>query len=220
MKKILVSGNFNIIHPGHVRLLRFAKSCGDYLIVAVQSDQNAGKNSYIREDLRLDGVMSNGLIDEAFIFKGSILDVIEEHKPDIVVKGKEHESLFNIELEGLSKYGGKLVFSSGETLFSSIDLIRNEYLTTASEAIGLPEQYISRHELSKVILREMVKSFEGLRVCIVGDLIVDEYIACQTLGLSQEDPAIVVTPIDSEKFKLSKIAIQKIVEDKNMLLNI
>jgi len=32
---IFVSGNFNIIHPGHLRLLRFAKECGDYLVVGV-----------------------------------------------------------------------------------------------------------------------------------------------------------------------------------------
>ena len=40
-KKVLVSGNFNVIHPGHIRLLRFAKERGDILIVALQSDKIA-----------------------------------------------------------------------------------------------------------------------------------------------------------------------------------
>jgi len=35
---------------------------------------------------------------------------------------------------------------------------------------------------------------------VVGDLIVDEYITCQPLGMSQEDPTIVVTPVDSTRF--------------------
>ena len=34
-KVVLVSGNFNIIHPGHLRLLNFAKSYGDILVIAL-----------------------------------------------------------------------------------------------------------------------------------------------------------------------------------------
>ena len=36
---VFVSGNFNIIHPGHLRLLRFAKECGDYLVVGIINGQ-------------------------------------------------------------------------------------------------------------------------------------------------------------------------------------
>ena len=44
---VLVSGNFNILHPGHLRLLRFAKECGNRLIVAVESDRIAGINAHV-----------------------------------------------------------------------------------------------------------------------------------------------------------------------------
>ena len=40
---------------------------------------------------------------------------INKLKPDIVVKGKEHENQFNPEEKILKKNGGKLIFSSGET---------------------------------------------------------------------------------------------------------
>jgi bifunctional ADP-heptose synthase (sugar kinase/adenylyltransferase) len=36
---VFVSGNFNIIHPGHLRLLRFAAECGDFLVVGVQAQR-------------------------------------------------------------------------------------------------------------------------------------------------------------------------------------
>ncbi len=39
-----------------------------------------------------------------------------------------------------------------------------------------------------------------MRVAVIGDLIVDEYITCQPLGMSQEDPTIVVTPLDTTRF--------------------
>ena len=45
MKIVFVSGQFNIIHPGHLRLLRFAKECGDKLVVAINSDLNSAPES-------------------------------------------------------------------------------------------------------------------------------------------------------------------------------
>jgi cytidyltransferase-like protein len=59
MKKdnlILVTGHFNVFHPGHLRLLLFAKECGGKLVVGVESDQLAGTAAYVPEHLRLEGV--------------------------------------------------------------------------------------------------------------------------------------------------------------------
>ena len=53
---VFVSGCFNILHPGHLRLLRSAKEYGDRLIVAVESDPLAGAAAHVPEGLRLDGV--------------------------------------------------------------------------------------------------------------------------------------------------------------------
>lgn len=39
MKKILVNGTFDIVHPGHLALLNYAKSLGDFLVVAIDSDR-------------------------------------------------------------------------------------------------------------------------------------------------------------------------------------
>ena len=47
--KVLVYGNFNVLHPGHLRLLRFAKAQGESLIVGVQSDRIAGDSAYVPE---------------------------------------------------------------------------------------------------------------------------------------------------------------------------
>ena len=42
--------------------------------------------------------------------------------------------------------------------------------------------------------------FDGMRILVVGDLIVDRYTECDPVGMSQEDPTIVVTPIDEKRF--------------------
>ena len=46
-KTIFISGNFNILHPGHLRLLRFARELGEELIVAVHSDRLGGEAIHV-----------------------------------------------------------------------------------------------------------------------------------------------------------------------------
>ncbi|MBT5747027.1 MAG: adenylyltransferase/cytidyltransferase family protein [Gammaproteobacteria bacterium] len=203
MKKkriVFVSGNFNIVHPGHLRLLRFARECGDRLIVAVAGDEVAGSAAHVPEDLRLEGVQSHSMVDEAFILNESVTDALGRIKPDIVVKGKEHEFRQNAELEALKLYGGRLLFSSGETLFSSLDLIRKEFKEFDPQSIRLPIEYLERHRIDKGRLKGLLERFTRLKVCVIGDLIVDEYITCEPLGMSQEDPTVVVMPLDTTRF--------------------
>lgn len=199
-KVIFVSGHFNVLHPGHLRLLRFAKECGDRLVVAVQSDRIAGNAAHIPEQLRLEGVLSNSWVDEAFVSDEPVVNVIARVKPDIVVKGKEHESRFNPEKAVLADYGGQLMFSSGEATFSSVDLIRREFSNREVRSIEMPTEYLKRHDIEIKRVESLLHGFAGLKVCVVGDLIIDEYITCQPLGMSQEDPTIVVTPLDTARF--------------------
>lgn len=197
-KVVFVFGNFNIIHPGHLRLLRFAKECGDYLVVGVLDNKSPG--SFIDERLRLEGLQSISLVDYVFILRETPLAFIEKLQPAFVVKGKEHEERDNPEKEVLNKYGGKLLFSSGEISFSSIDLMNTEWKELSISSIKKPTDYPQRHKFSFNELNEISDRMKGLRVCVLGDTIIDEYITCDALGMSQEDPTIVVTPVAREKF--------------------
>jgi len=200
-KTVFVSGHFNVLHPGHLRLLRFAKECGEHLIIGVESDRIAGDAAHISETLRLEGLQSNSWVNEVFLMDEAVTDAILRIKPDVVVKGKEYETRFNPELAVLEKYGGKLLFSSGETIFSSLELIKKEFEFTQNKIdIKFPDEYLNRHQINKINLNEILKKFANLSVCVIGDLIIDEYISCQALGMSQEDPTIVISPIDSRKF--------------------
>jgi rfaE bifunctional protein kinase chain/domain len=197
---VFVSGNFNILHPGHLRLLRFAREMGGKLIVGVNSDEIGCENIHIGEQLRLDGIKSNNWVTEAFLMGEPVTEVLARLKPDIVVKGKEFENIHNDEKEVLKQYGGKLVFSSGEAAFSSLDLIRKNF--SAMDRIDLlsVQKFASRHNFSFESLTNIIGRFSDVNVCVIGDLIVDEYITCDPLGMSQEDPTIVVTPIDTQRF--------------------
>src|SRR5689334_19466681 len=94
-KVVFVSGNFNTVHPGHLRLLRFAAECGDFLVVGVSDNSAAG--ALLPVEFRLDGIRAIGIVDFAFVLPRPPELIIRKLKPAIVVKGKEHETKFNPE---------------------------------------------------------------------------------------------------------------------------
>ncbi len=200
MKKIFISGNFNIIHPGHQRLFKAAKELGDYLIVGVFSDKLADTGAYVEENLRLETIKSVSIIDESFLIKSSLNEVINKLKPDIVFKGKEHEKGFNEELELVESYGGKLLFGSGETVFISSELIGNEIFLQNNININIDKKFTERHNIDNQRLYSLINDFSKSKILVLGDIIVDEYISCQPLGMSQEDPTIAVKPLDNKFF--------------------
>jgi len=197
MRKVFVSGDFNILHPGHLRLLKFAKESGHYLIVGVNSDAISDKG--ISQDIRLESIEATSYVDEAFILDIPAVKYIKKSKPDIVVKGKEHELKENPELDILAEYGGKLLFSSGEIGFSSMDLLKKEFLSLSNN-VNHSSNFIKRHDMNLETLKNIIEKFSSLKVLVIGDTIVDEYITCEPLGMSQEDPTIVVSPLATNKF--------------------
>jgi rfaE bifunctional protein kinase chain/domain len=197
-KIVFVSGYFNVIHPGHQRILNFAAGCGDFLVVGVLGD-NIGSPP-VPEALRRDGIAALNVVSHAFILRVPPEQFIAALKPAIVVKGSEHRTTSNVEQTVIDGYGGKLLFSSGDVHFSSVDLLRHELQASDFSAIRKPDDYPVRHGFSVSDLIGLVNRFPSLRLVVAGDLIVDEYIDCDPLGMSREDPTLVVTPVISKQF--------------------
>ena len=195
---VFVSGTFNIVHPGHLRLLRFARECGDYLVVGVLGSELS--NQPMPEELRMEGIRAIKQVSYGFVLHDPLDKFIAQLKPAVVVKGKEHEDRFNPEAEIVVEYGGKLLFGSGDTTFSSLDLMRQEYLELNRSTIVKPQDYLDRHDLDLGKVGKTLQRMRALRVVVVGDAIVDEYVTCDALGMSQEDPTIVVSPVAQQRF--------------------
>src|SRR5712671_6551995 len=83
-RMVFVSGTFNIVHPGHLRLLRFAAECGDYLVVGVLDDR-LSDNAQLSHDTRLEGVAAINWVKYAFILHDTPEDFIAELQPAAVV---------------------------------------------------------------------------------------------------------------------------------------
>jgi len=92
-KRVYVIGVFDLFHKGHVELLRRAKSLGNYLIVAVNSDSLVAsykRKPYISEDNRLAVIQACKYVDEAFIIdEFDHKQYLGKHNIDIIVHGDD-----------------------------------------------------------------------------------------------------------------------------------
>ncbi|MDD6042371.1 MAG: glycerol-3-phosphate cytidylyltransferase [Eubacteriaceae bacterium] len=92
MKRVLTYGTYDLLHYGHIRLLKRARALGDYLIVAVSTDEfNAGKNkkayhSYETRKEMLEAIRYVDLVIPEDSWEQKIQDVLD-YKVDVVVMG-------------------------------------------------------------------------------------------------------------------------------------
>ncbi len=80
-----VSGNFNVVHPGHLRLLKFATEQADVLVVGVNPDVTPGVT--VAQEMRMDNVRSIALVNHVVRLDTPAPSFITRLRPDIVVKG-------------------------------------------------------------------------------------------------------------------------------------
>jgi rfaE bifunctional protein kinase chain/domain len=151
-------------------------------------------------NILLEIVRSTNWVDHACLIHCQPSDVIKILQPNFVVKGNEHEFHYNKETEALEEYGGTLLFGSGESSFSSLDLINKQLSFIKPKEIHLPKDFPVRHNFKISDLISLTEKFSNVRIAIIGDLIIDEYIHCDPVGMSQEDPTIVVTPVIENLF--------------------
>jgi len=100
MKKVITYGTFDLFHYGHLKILERAKSYGDYLVVAVSSDEfNAikGKKCTYSYEHRAEIVKAIKFVDEVIredTWEQKIID-IEENKIDVFVMGNDWKGKFD-----------------------------------------------------------------------------------------------------------------------------
>jgi D-glycero-beta-D-manno-heptose 1-phosphate adenylyltransferase len=92
-KVVFTNGCFDLLHVGHVRYLQEAKSCGDLLVVALNTDASVQKlkgptRPIQNQEDRAEILAALGCVDFTILFsQDTPLSVIEKIKPDVLVKG-------------------------------------------------------------------------------------------------------------------------------------
>ena len=101
MKRVITYGTYDLLHEGHINLLRRAKALGDYLIVGVTNDsfdRERGKLNVRNNVLeRVEAVKATGFVDQVIIedYMGQKIDDILKYDVDIFAIGSDWEGKFD-----------------------------------------------------------------------------------------------------------------------------
>ncbi|MDD4307197.1 MAG: FAD synthase [Thermoplasmata archaeon] len=109
MVRVMASGVFDILHPGHLHFLEEARKLGDELYVVVATDNTVRKRKHepiTPQDMRLKMIAALRTVDQAVLgHDGDMFRIVEEIKPDIIALGFD-QAYAEEELQGeLAKRG-------------------------------------------------------------------------------------------------------------------
>jgi len=203
---IMCHGTFDIVHPGHLRHLMYAREKADILVASVTADAHilkANHRPFVPQDLRAANLAALEIVDFVIIDPNPTpLENIALIEPDFFAKGYEYFSggmppKTRAETEALAKYGGEMVFTPGDIVYSSSALIEaNPPNLGIDKLLALMDS----EGLSFGDLRRTLHSLAGIRVHVVGDTIVDSYSYCSLLGATAKSPTFSVKHDATERF--------------------
>lgn len=133
--KVFVNGSFDVLHTGHLDLLNYAKSLGDFLHVAIDSDKRIAEKKGADRPFNLQNnrkiLMENlKAVDKVSIFNSDeeLINIVKEYKPDVMLVGSDWQGTHIIG----SQYTKSIIY---------FDRINDESTTKTIES------YIDRRQL-------------------------------------------------------------------------
>ena len=204
-KKIIAYGHFSSIHPGHIRYLQNARSLGEILIVVIKGDNNkrASEKYLFPIKERSASLAMLNICDYIVHLKDDeLLNAVEEIKPDCLVFGTDYKKHLKSEIKETVLFAQKneieIIYNSGEIKYASTELLEE-----SNSEVDLTRRKIFFESCKKQLInpKGFYKTLEKIKntpILIIGDNIIDEYTACEALGMSAEAPVLVVKELESK----------------------
>lgn len=203
---ILCHGVFDVVHPGHLRHLSYAKSKANLLIVSVTSDRHIKKGIYrphVPENLRALNLAALEMVDYVVIDESATpIENIRKIRPDFFAKGFEY-SATNLptatieESNAVSDYGGKIIFTPGDLVLSSSRLIEEQAPNLMiDKVISLMQAY----NFNFSDIERALAAFDEVKVHVIGDTIVDTYTETVMIGGQTKTPTISVRYMETKSY--------------------
>jgi bifunctional ADP-heptose synthase (sugar kinase/adenylyltransferase) len=195
---IMCHGVFDVVHPGHVRHLLYAKTKADVLVGSVTADRHISKGTHrphVPEELRAVNLAAFEMVDYVVIDPNEKpLENLAIIQPDFFAKGFEYNAAglspkTAEEEEVVKSYGGELIFTPGDVVYSSSALINLAPPSVKMEKLQL---LMERFGLTFRDFRDVVARMAGYRVHVVGDTIIDSYTHCAMIGGQTKTPTMSV----------------------------
>lgn len=197
-KVIMCHGVFDVVHPGHVRHLAYAKTKADILVASITADRRIEKGHYrphVPEQLRALNLAAFEMVDYVIIDQqAKPLKNLRAIQPDYFAKGFEYTSgglppSTQEEADVVNSYGGEMIFTPGDVIYSSTKFIN---LSRPNIKIEKLLSLMDAEGITFDDLRNAVENLKGRRVHVVGDTIVDSYTRTTIAGGQTKTPTLSV----------------------------
>jgi rfaE bifunctional protein kinase chain/domain len=195
---IMCHGVFDVVHPGHLRHMLYAKSKAEILIVSLTRDAHIEKGRFrphVPQELRALNLAAFEMVDYVIIDENLMpLANIEVIQPDFFAKGYEYVAdglppKTHEEMSLVQSYGGEMIFTPGDLVYSSSNLID---LAPPSIKYDKLATLLNSENISFDDVRATLAAFKGRRVHVVGDTIVDSFTETTVIGGQTKTPTISV----------------------------
>lgn len=208
-KKIVhCHGVFDILHIGHIKHFKSAKSHGDFLIVSITSDQYVKKGPgrpRFSHNLRAEVIASLENVDAVFINNYQTpINLIKSIKPNIYFKGPDYKILKNDktkniikEVKAIKSVGGKILFSNDE-VFSSSNIINRNFSLFNDTQKQFLKGIVNKYNYNFIV--SQVEKIKKLNVFLIGEIIIDQYIFGEVLGKSGKESHLVMQEAKKEQY--------------------
>lgn len=197
-KVIMCHGTFDIVHPGHIRHLMYAKSKADILVASLTADKHITKANFrpfVPQELRAMNLAALELVDYVIVdAEAKPLKNLSIIQPDYFAKGYEYVSggldpRTKEELEVLESYGGEFIYTPGDVVYSSSAIIESQPPDLSTEKLIA---LLDAEGLHFSDLRAAVAKLKNIKVHVVGDTIIDSYTYTTLIGGNTKTPTFSV----------------------------
>jgi rfaE bifunctional protein kinase chain/domain/rfaE bifunctional protein nucleotidyltransferase chain/domain len=217
-KKIVhCHGVFDLLHVGHIKHFKEAKTFGDILVVSITPDKfvhkGPGRPAFSTYH-RLEALSELESIDYVVANDWpTAIEIIKIIQPNVYCKGPDYKNHSDdltgkiSEEEGAVKsFGGEIKYTDDIT-FSSSSLL-NKFGNIYSKEQELFIRNI-RDKYSFEMIQKRVEDISPLKVLIIGETIIDQYIFCEALGKSGKEPVLVLRDLETQEYLGGSLAIAR-----------
>ena len=221
-KKIVhCHGVFDLLHIGHLKHFKSAKKYGDVLVISVTPDKFVQKGfgrPYFNSEQRMESLASIEVVDFVILNNSTnAVDIIKKIKPNYYVKGPDYKN-FKEDITGqikneelvVKKNGGKVVFTE-DPIYSSSSI-----LNQSGSTFNLFQKSFINKIKSEINLNNFnahINKLQDLKVLVVGETIIDQYVFCEALGKSGKEPHLVLKDVSEELYLGGVLSIARNISD-------
>ena len=221
-KKIVhCHGVFDLLHIGHLKHFKSAKKYGDILVISVTPDkfvQKGFERPYFNSEQRMESLASIEVVDFVILNNSTnAVDIIKKIKPNYYVKGPDYKN-FKEDITGqikneelvVKKNGGKIVFTE-DPIYSSSSILNQ----SGSTFNLFQKSFINKikPEINLNNFNAHINKLQDLKVLVIGETIIDQYVFCEALGKSGKEPHLVLKDVSEELYLGGVLSIARNIAD-------